>query len=138
VPHENALVAEDTMQALGAADVAAVQINATFDHGPCVFPSVLSSINYFKALMTAIGIPDVSDPDMQVSLQPNPAKDQIAVDWETAQGGMDYIIIDVRGQVVRQGRSPDHTIDISSLTAGMYSVVISAGTESRVARFLRS
>jgi hypothetical protein len=66
VPHENSLIAESTMQALGAPDVDAVSINAVFDHGPCVIPSIVSSINFFQSFIEPSAIPDVRDPSLRV------------------------------------------------------------------------
>ena len=111
VPHENALIAEQSMQALGAPDVDAVQINATFDHGPCVFPSILSSISFFRSfIMTSI--PDLPADVRSLDITPNPAADNITIGWDAVVQGTPYLIVNMLGNVLRDGHTTHKLIEL--------------------------
>jgi len=58
----------------------------------------------------------------QLSLVPNPAKDQLnwRLDGQRADAQVEVRIISVTGQVLQSYSSPDARIDISQLPAGSY------------------
>jgi hypothetical protein len=58
VPYQNAIVADSAMNALGAPDVHAVNMGAGLDHGPCVLPSITSSILYFLSFLNTSSVID--------------------------------------------------------------------------------
>ena len=137
VPHENALVAEASMQALGATDVQAVQINASFDHGPCVLPSVTSSINFFQSFLET-SIPEIPKNIRMLAITPNPADDIVALDWDDATGDLHYVIVNLQGQSIAEGQSQSKLIDVSTLATGIYTLIINTANETRLARLIRS
>ncbi|MDQ3015525.1 MAG: T9SS type A sorting domain-containing protein [Bacteroidota bacterium] len=133
----NSLVAEAEMNALGAIDLEAVDLNSGLTHGACVFPAVLSSIDFFLSFVNGTGIEDLDKNADQLTVYPNPAFDEITVRWNEASAGMDYLIIDAKGVTVSQGHSSSDRISVSGLTSGLYTVICTAGRTTRVARILR-
>ena len=72
VPFQNSLIAETTMQANGAADVLAVNLNPTFSHGQCVFPAILSSIDFFQSFVNPSSISGLDLKAQELKISPNP------------------------------------------------------------------
>jgi len=138
VPYENSLLAESTMQANGAADVQAINLNPTSTHGQCVFPAILSSIDFFQSFVNPSGVEDLNVKADELRVFPNPSADYIEVDWEKAKGGMDYEIINADGLRIKQGRSYLNRIPVDQLAGGMYMIICTAGGETRMARFVRT
>jgi hypothetical protein len=136
VPYQNALIAEAAMNSLGATDVQAINQGAGLDHGPCVFPSVISSITFFKTFLHPSALADLDKNAKELSVFPNPAYDEIVIDWDAARGGMDYDIMNTNGQHVSHGRSYFNRISIDHLPAGIYVVLCTAKGETRLTRFV--
>lgn len=137
VPFVNSLVAEAKMNANGATDVQAINLNPSYSHTQCVFPAVLSSIEFFQSFLNTSGIADLNPKAGELKVSPNPASDQIIIDWENAKGGMTYEIVNANGQTISRGHSYLNRIAVDQLTSGIYVVVCTAGGESRMARFVR-
>ena len=138
VPFENSLIAEAKMQANGAADVLALNLNPTAAHGQCVFPAVLSSIEFFQSFLGSSGIADLDPKADELTVLPNPASAQIIIDWDKAKSGMNYEIVNATGQIVSRGHSYLNRIAVDQLTTGVYVVICTAGGESRMARFVKA
>jgi hypothetical protein len=137
VPFQNALVAEEAMLALGAPDVQAVNQGPTLDHGPCVIPAVTSSIAFFQSFLEPSSIADLPRNPEHVTLVPNPANDIVFVQWELARDGMTYELYTMLGQKVAGGTSASNQISVYTLAPGMYTLVCTAGDETRLARLIR-
>jgi acetyl esterase/lipase len=137
VPFENSLVAETAMQANGAADVQAINLNPTFSHGQCVFPAVLSSIDFFQSFVHPSALEDLNVDAEELQVFPNPSSNTITIDWAKAKGGMDYEIINAAGQTLSKGHSYLNILPVDQLTNGMYTIICTAGGETRMARFVR-
>ncbi len=76
VPFENSIVAESAMQANGAADVLAVNVSSTADHGSCAFIAVLNMINFFENYQVIETLPVVATTERNAAMLdvfPNPA-----------------------------------------------------------------
>lgn len=136
VPNENSIVAEAAMQALGAPDVLAVNLNPTLGHTACVFPAISNSIAFFKTFLNPSAIENLDHSAPELKVFPNPAQDEVVIDWEKAKSGMDYEILDCNGKVVTKGHSYFNSITIGNFPAGMYVVVCTAGGETRMTRFV--
>lgn len=137
VPFQNSLIAESTMQANGATDLLAINLNPTFSHGQCVFPAILSSIDFFQSFVNPSSVTglDLKAPELRVS--PNPANDEILINWEKARGGMDYEIINANGQTMTRGHSYLNRVKVDQLPGGIYVIISTAEGETRMARFVR-
>jgi len=138
VPFQNALAADSAMNALGAPDAHAVNMGATLDHGPCVLPSILSSIAYFQSFLNPSSILDFDKNPKHIVVTPNPASDYLMINWESVADGLDFEIIDLDGKTILKGSSPSNNIDVHSLLPGMYMILVSTGHETRIARFIHS
>ncbi len=137
VSPENSIVAETEMNALGATDTEAEDLNSGFGHGACVIPAVLSSIEFFLSFVNGTGIEDIDPNAEQLTIYPNPSFDEITVRWENAINGMDYMIIDTKGVTVDQGHSTTDRISVAKLSSGLYTIVCTAGGVTRMTRMLR-
>lgn len=137
IPPQNSLVAEEQMTNLGAADVQAIDLNPDLGHGGCVFPAVLSSIEFFLSFTQPVGIDDLDKNADLLKIYPNPASDEIVVEWEKAAGGMEYTITNTLGQTIRSGKSQHNRINVEDLNGGHYMIIITAGGETRLTRMFR-
>lgn len=136
VPFENSIIAAITMQSLGAADLQAIDFGAALDHGGCVLPSLVSSIQFFRSFLSSSAVTDAAKP-AEVTVYPNPATEQIFVGWEAAANGMEYQMINAQGQVVRSGHSNGRMIRTDDMAPGLYTLLCTRDNEARVARFIR-
>jgi len=136
VPFQNAIVADSAMNALGAMDAHAVNMGATLDHGPCVLPSIISSIAYFQSFLNPSAVVDFKKNPQVIEVSPNPATDYLLINWEEAVNGAEYLVVDMNGKKLISGHSPSNHIDVHSLSPGMYTILVSAGNQIRIARFI--
>lgn len=136
VPYENALVAESTMLGLGALDLKAENLGPNSSHGQCVFPAILSSIDFFKGIINPTSLNDFDPSSTALNVSPNPACDQITIDWENAKYGFAYEIVNTNGQSVTKGHSYLNRLNVEHLTSGVYVIICTAGGETRIARFI--
>lgn len=136
VPNENSIVAEATMQGLGATDVQAINLDPTLSHGGCVLPAISTSIDFFKSFVFPSAVEDLDTKAAQLMVYPNPVLDEVVIDWEKAQSGMNYEIINSNGQTVTKGHSYFNKIRIGNLPGGIYVIVCTAGDETRMTRFV--
>ncbi len=99
VPFQNSVVAEDTMIANGTADIFAVDVSPTADHGGCVFPAMFNTILFFQGLQqigTVSSTADVQRPLLEI--YPNPAGDVFYIKNISDQSLVR--LFDARGQMV--------------------------------------
>ncbi len=136
VPNENSIVAEATMQGLGAPDVHAINLNPALSHGGCVFPAISASIAFFKSFVFPSAIDDLDKKADALNVYPNPVQDEVVIDWEKAHNGMNYEIINSNGQSIDKGHSYFNRIRIGNLPGGIYVIVCTAGGETRMTRFV--
>lgn len=137
VPPVNSILADSVMNALGADDVEAINLNPDFDHGPCVLPAVTNSIDFFLSFIITSGLEDIDKGDKALKIFPNPSIDEVVIDWDLARHGMDYIIINTKGETIVNGQSKSNKISVENLPGGIYMVVCTSGGETRMARMVR-
>jgi hypothetical protein len=137
IPFQNSIVAETTMNDLGAVDVQAVNLNPDFSHGQCVFPAIISSIAFFRSIMNPSSIKDLDRFAPELTVMPNPTSDMLTIDWEKAQNGMSYEIISANGQSLVNQYSHQNQVSIEQLPGGLYFIICTVGQETRIARFVR-
>jgi hypothetical protein len=137
VPFENSLVAEAEMLSLGAADLQAINVGSGLTHGICALPAVLSSIDFFKSFLNPSSLSDLNSHTEIVTAFPNPAKNEITIDWHKAKDGMAFEIINTNGQIVKQGQCDSNKISIYDLQPGVFMIVCTVGDNARMARILR-
>jgi hypothetical protein len=101
-------------------------------------PSIISSIVFFQSFLGTSSVLDFAKNPQTISVMPNPASDFILVNWNEAATGVEFRIIDINGKIVSSGKSPSNNIDIHQLLPGMYTILVTAGEQIRIARFIHS
>lgn len=137
VPPENTAIAAAAMQALGAADVQAVNLNPNYSHTTCVFPAIVSSIAFFKSFIGASATKDVHASGDELTFYPNPTTEFVSVDWSDAIDGFEYRIINTSGITVDRGTTSSSHLSLSKLPGGLYMILCTAGGHTKVGRVLR-
>ena len=136
VPPRNSIKADSVMNALGAPDTEAIDLNPNFDHGPCVFPAVLSSIDFFLSFVNPSSVDKINPDAEELSVYPNPFFNEIIVNWDKANDGLEYEVYYSSGQLVRQGHTATNRITMEQLPSGVYMLLCRAGDETRMARIM--
>ncbi|NND31782.1 MAG: T9SS type A sorting domain-containing protein [Saprospiraceae bacterium] len=126
VDFRNSVVAAEYMNSQGATDVQAIDLISSADHGQCVLPALLATLNFFNEL--AAGTSAIYEESTQiVQIMPNPTQDVIRL--EGLKGDFaNYNIYNHFGQAVKQGNSiSGKEIDVNDLPAGLYHLAIISG-----------
>lgn len=132
VPPRNSILADSVMNALGAPDVQALNLNPNFDHGPCVLPSIINSITFFKSFLNTSST-DQPGQKSPLTVYPNPTSDELIVKWNSGEE-IQYSIFSMKGVKVQEGIVKSTKIDIKELPDGVYVLVCTTDHETRVAR----
>ncbi|MEN8203658.1 MAG: T9SS type A sorting domain-containing protein [Bacteroidota bacterium] len=130
VSPQNSLTALDTMTALGAPDVKAINVYSLGDHGSCALPAYFYTLAWFDSLAVkcspAVNLPEFNNtPGFKV--YPNPTSGLITI--ETAEPDLWHIeIISLNGQTVlsRNLEGPTLQMDLSAYKRGVYFITISS------------
>ncbi len=125
VVYTNSLAADSVMNALGAEDVKSVDVNPSADHGGCVLPAVLATLNFFGAYQTVTT--DTENQEFSISsiqLSPNPASDFVVV--KNIPEKTTIRIIDLKGQNVYEAPANENEVTINTGTfySGIYFLQI--------------
>ncbi|HZV70494.1 MAG TPA: T9SS type A sorting domain-containing protein [Saprospiraceae bacterium] len=137
VPPVNATIAASAMQALGAPDVQAINLNPNFSHGTCVFPAIVSSITFFRSFLNGTATENPAVKGDELKFFPNPAFDFVSIDWAPAKTGFNYKIFNTNGSLVDQGTTSSSHLSMSKLPAGLYMILCTAGDETKMGRVFR-
>ncbi|MEO6131360.1 MAG: T9SS type A sorting domain-containing protein, partial [Saprospiraceae bacterium] len=138
VPFQNSIVADSVMNALGAPDVKAENVNPYFGHGACVFPAVINSIQYFLSFVNGTATKEVHAPGKdELKFFPNPSSDLVRTDWAPAADGFTYKIFNTNGMLVNSGKASSGYISMSNLPDGLYMILCTAGSQTKMGRVLR-
>lgn len=139
---QNALTAEETMTALGASDVKAVLIDENGNHGSCIRPAALATIDFFLSFLDQTSFVHSPDNNLSQSVQivPNPASTYIILDLpENFRPESLYIYNSVGQIIVNQTiKNYSHRFDVQNLKSGMYTLIISDGKSSAVKKLVVS
>jgi hypothetical protein len=124
----NSLTALDTMTALGAPDVKAINVYAQGDHGSCVIPAHFYTLAWFDSLAVK-GSPSVDleefSKNPKINIYPNPTTGLLNI--ETSEPELQHIeIFTLSGQSVfkRTLEGPSIQVDLSSFQKGIYFLTI--------------
>jgi hypothetical protein len=122
--HENALVAESTMESNGAADVTAVYMG-TGDHGACAAPTLFDALAWFDTLKQdcSVGVDELVK--NRVLIYPNPATNYFRIQFSEA-GVRKMRFKDITGRTIFISlmHHADAEFDLSSIKPGMYLISI--------------
>jgi len=114
------ITAKDTMIALGAPDVDAINLDPDADHNGCFIPALVYALDWFDSLREPCvwtSIPSVKN-QPEISLYPNPVND-IAT-FSSAEI-TSFELYNMRGALI--ARRNDNTIDMSGMKPGIYFVI---------------
>jgi len=124
----NSLTALDTMTALGAPDVQAINVYSLGDHGSCVLPAYFYTLAWFDSLAVKYNSNPTSSKfrfESAIQIYPNPTSGLLTL--ELAASDLYQIeIISLSGQSVfsSQMEGPTSQIDLSPFRKGVYFITI--------------
>src|SRR5690606_18196183 len=107
------------------------------DSNGCLDPDDCNEIVHItEHLTTSTKRPGL--PDTQLIIGPNPTSDYLYVEWQDANEGQRFYIIDSTGRLRQTGRFTDgHSkIDVSGLSPGMYFIA-TAGRSLMTGKFVK-
>lgn len=116
----NSVVADSVMNANGAADLMAIDVNSNADHGECVSPAMIQALLFFG------GYQDISVGNEEISistpmmLSPNPANDFININQLPEGTTIEIFDLDGRKRMDFTTSAARDKLDISHLTGGVY------------------
>ena len=127
VVYTNSIIADSVMNANGAANVMAIDVDSDADHGGCVEPAVISGALFFgiyQQISPVVGVEDVFGKVNEVSAYPNPAEGFIALDV-TPQNAL-VQLLDANGKVQLEERlhTNGQQIVVDQLPAGLYFIQV--------------
>jgi len=130
VTFRNAVLADSVMNAIGAADLDAIDVNSAADHGGCVDPATLATIDFFAQYQDVmVGTNEVFTQDL-FEVYPNPVNEVLTIQIETEYANNFTVnLYDVYGKLVMSEIASGNTLDIevSGLPVGMYVLAINDG-----------
>lgn len=135
VPARNSIVADSVMNALGAADTEAINLNPNFNHGLCAISAITNSIDFFRSFLNTVSSEDIARPAI-TTVFPNPATSYVDIQWAEAAAGCHYSIMDNEGKMIQSGHASSNRIPVYDLPSGMYTLICKVDKQSRVARII--
>lgn len=132
VYYQNATFADSIMNANGASDLSAHDVNSTADHGGCVEPATIFTILFFNGLkeVTVATNELTGSLDDPFLVAPNPAKDELLIQSsDMVDFNTKITMYDMQGQLVRnQNWSSTNVlrVDVADLNTGLYILLIDA------------
>lgn len=131
VSPENATMTQDTMKALGATDIMAVNVNPEYNHTTCAIPAFLYALDWFERIRNDDAVNGSLDPEESViRLYPNPASHWLTVETDIP-GRVTIRIHSISGRLMVESTlsGPTHRIDLSAFRKGIYVITIRSENE---------
>lgn len=128
VAFTNSTFTDSVMNAAGAENVLAVDVNPAADHGGCVIPATFGTIIFFDEFVERPLISSTQniDPALQFSLSPNPASDYIHLNFNNLQEGFESIairLVNMNGQTVKSlatNNLENLRLPVNDMSSGLY------------------
>lgn len=128
VAFTNSTFTDSIMNANGAMDVEAIDVNSVADHGGCVFPAVLATYNFFEEHAQRNLILSTKSVDNQLAfqIQPNPASEFIQLTFKDLGNNFqdfDLRIIDFSGKTIKQlstNNLQNFRFPLNDISSGVY------------------
>ena len=122
VNFRNSVVASEYMNGQGAEDVEAIDLVSSADHGQCVFPALLATLNFFNE--QAAGTTAVLAKKLNtIRVNPNPTQYSIKMVGQVGQRAH-YMIYNYLGQIAKSGYCLiGDEILVNDLSDGPYHLV---------------
>ncbi len=125
VNFKNSLIAEEYMNNQGAPDVKAVDVNPNADHGECVLPAILATLEFFNSFSLASHTRESAL--HQLEIFPNPPQGFLEIKNEFEGKHFDYSIFNQGGQLIkRQQNTSGAKIKLPVLAPGTYFIHITS------------
>ncbi len=119
---QNSIMALDTMIALGANDVQALELDPNLDHNGCKVPATTYALEWFDSLRVDCNMWYVSVPSIKkqpaISLYPNPVIDIATFSSEEVTS---IEIYDMKGTLII--RRSSNKVDMSGMKSGLYFAI---------------
>lgn len=121
VAFTNSIIADSVMNANGGVDVQSRDVAPSQDHGGCILPAGLATINFF-GLYAEFTV--TSNRNLKhltgVSIVPNPAQNEVQLSG--IPEGAQLQILDLQGRTLRQEALPSGTayLSLDNLLSGLY------------------
>ena len=128
VPFINSVVGSDSMNAYGAVDLSATDVDPDADHGGCVTPAVTAGYFFFFGFQEIGTILNTVDLDENINFQivPNPASNQITINFKNGIQNFENIeLINVSGQTLKSINTQT-TMNVSDLAQGIYFIKVTS------------
>jgi len=112
----------------------------------CTFVSNSVEVNYYEATeeICVVGVPEVDETVLGMTVFPNPAEDVVNLNINTADYSEAVIMIsNVTGQTIQQrvvnlqSGANTFSIDLDNAPAGVYMISVETGSHQSVSRFLK-
>ncbi|PSR14805.1 MAG: hypothetical protein DA408_10080 [Bacteroidetes bacterium] len=120
VNFRNSVLADSVMNALGAFDLDALNVNPAADHGGCVSPAVLNTALFFGQFAEWVVDTRSGIPELAVTIFPNPVQDRLQIMGlkQTSK----VLLLNQMGQAVfqTQAEPQQHELRLPALPAGVY------------------
>ncbi|HKK73447.1 MAG TPA: T9SS type A sorting domain-containing protein [Saprospiraceae bacterium] len=121
VSFTNSIIADSVMNANGAVDVESRDVAPSQDHGGCILPAGLATINFFNQYAQFTVSSNRRLVQLEgVSLYPNPAQRQVQLSGVPPDAQLQ--MLDMQGRTLRQHRlrADTESINVESLRPGVY------------------
>jgi len=123
VSPRNSIVTLDTMVALGASDIEAINIDQAGVHETCHIPSIIYAINWFDSLKVngnVSSITPVSDVVDPIKVYISPDNQRLCIDYA---GKLELSFYSIDGTLrLRKNTGINDSVDLSLLPPGMYII----------------
>lgn len=128
VSFTNATFTDSVMNAAGAENVLAIDVNTTADHGQCVIPATFQTILFFDEFAERPLILSTQniDPKLQFAVSPNPATDYINLNFNNLQSNSTPLgirLINMNGQVLKSlsiNNLQNYRLPLNDISSGLY------------------
>jgi hypothetical protein len=127
VPFMNSVIAGEAMNAAGAPDLEAINLNDNFTHGQCIPPAIQATRAFFLQFQEITGTRNEFKELVNVSISPNPTTDFLQVNWISNEHTSGNITLyNIAGKVltaVKAQPNGANTIDVRNFAEGLYWIV---------------
>lgn len=134
----NSILADATMNANGAADVASLDLGATSNHGQCVPSALTLTIFFFDSYKNITSNTYTAPQENELRVFPNPSQGVIYVKSENISRTSGMIeVLDISGRrLINVPWNENDPIDVSSLDGGHYVILLNTGDQIEVHRLV--
>jgi len=128
VAFTNSTFTDSVMNAAGAEDVLAIDVNSTANHGNCVIPATSRTLEFFEQFAERPLITSTKsiDAQLQFTLSPNPASDNIYLNFNNLPSNfapLNLRLMTMNGQLVKSltiKNLENFRLPVNDMSSGLY------------------